>query len=564
MGSLLLKIKTWWETADRTQRTVTVFGSALLLVLIAGTGYFASRPQMQLLFGGLSPADQGMVVNELTSLGFAVKHDSNGNISVPSARVAEARAQLAVNKKLPATGTTGAESLTAINLSTTPKVEAERIKGSVEAELAHSLETIDGVAGARVHLNLGESSPFSRDNRPATASIVITESPTSPMGPDAARAAQRLVQYAVTGLDAQHITVINSRGQVLVDGADDMGAAGIAGDRVASQNAEARRREQDLQRKLDAAFGMGSTVVSVPVLEMNWDQQNEKRTERLPTRDPVQVEQNKEKMVDRSSVASGSAGTDANLTPSTPVNESDKGRSFNSEQKLQSYTMSEIQTVTEKATGNITRMSINVLVNSVRLDSPEKVDAVKNFVQGTIAPLAANADGTTNPAFATVVTPIEFDTSADQAAVVASAQATMSARIQQALSLLPIAALIFVGFMVVKALGKATTTRESVTVALPGGGSMSLPMSGVTVNASDYAGAMNALGATPDTEHRHVDGDTGPQSAFVAVRSQQAPELINMIPDKVNVPLEQLKLMANERPEVVAMLLKTWMLEDRR
>lgn len=573
MGSLLLKLKTWWETADRTQRTVTAFGSALLLVLVVGAGYFASRPRMQLLFGGLSPADQGMVVNELSSLGFAVQHDSNGNISVPSSRVAEARAQLAVNKKLPATGTTGAESLGSINLSTTPRVEAERIKASVEADLSRSLEQIDGVANARVHLNLGESSPFARDNRPPSASIVINESPASPLGPDGARAAQRLVQYAVTGLDAEHITVINSRGQVLVDGADDVGAAGIASDRVAAQNAEARRREQDLQRKLDAAFGLGSTVVSVPVLEMNWDQQNEKRTERLPTRDPVMVEQNKERMVSAAAGgAGGAAGTASNLAPAAPGSSSADERSFNSEQKSQSFTMSEIQTVTEKATGNITRLSVNVLANSARLDSPEKVEAVRTFVQGTIAPLAVTADGTPNPAFATVVTAIEFDTAADTAAAAASAQAATGARIQQALSLLPILALIVVGVMVVKALGKAATPTESLTVALPGGGTMSLPVSNgaVQVNGADYHGAMQALGqnpalaATHEGGEVHAPGNEGPQSAFIAVRGNKQPELIDVIPDKVNVPLEQLKLMANERPEVVAMLLKTWMMEDRR
>ena len=39
---------------------------------------------------------------------------------------------------------------------------------------------------------------------------------------------------------------------------------------------------------------------------------------------------------------------------------------------------------------------------------------------------------------------------------------------------------------------------------------------------------------------------------------------IRSIRSKVNVPLEQIKKLAKERPSTVAMLLKSWMLEERR
>ncbi|HJP82933.1 MAG TPA: hypothetical protein VJ835_05455, partial [Fimbriimonadaceae bacterium] len=34
------------------------------------------------------------------------------------------------------------------------------------------------------------------------------------------------------------------------------------------------------------------------------------------------------------------------------------------------------------------------------------------------------------------------------------------------------------------------------------------------------------------------------------------------IGNKINVPLEQIKKMSNEKPEVVAMLIKSWLLEE--
>jgi flagellar biosynthesis/type III secretory pathway M-ring protein FliF/YscJ len=39
---------------------------------------------------------------------------------------------------------------------------------------------------------------------------------------------------------------------------------------------------------------------------------------------------------------------------------------------------------------------------------------------------------------------------------------------------------------------------------------------------------------------------------------------VGEIVDKLNVPLEQIKRMAIEKPNMVAMLLKSWLLEDKR
>ena len=42
MGGLVLKIRQWWDTADRAQRTVTIGGGAFLALMIAVTLMFAA------------------------------------------------------------------------------------------------------------------------------------------------------------------------------------------------------------------------------------------------------------------------------------------------------------------------------------------------------------------------------------------------------------------------------------------------------------------------------------------------------------------------------------------
>ena len=132
MTAILLRLRTWWETADRTQKVVTIFGSLFLVIILAGTIIFAGKPKMEVLFRDLSPADQGMVVDELTKLAIAIEYDRTGSILVPGNKVAEARARLATAKKLPTTGHMGYGDLGGIGIMNTPGVERDRRKAIIE------------------------------------------------------------------------------------------------------------------------------------------------------------------------------------------------------------------------------------------------------------------------------------------------------------------------------------------------------------------------------------------------------------------------------------------------
>ena len=124
MASFLETIKAWWLGLDRTQRPIWLLGGGLLVALLVVAYMLSSRPSMSLLLGGLSPADQGMVVQELNKMGIPANYDASGNVLVASNRVSEARAKLAVAKKLPQGGNLGFGSLDSMNsMLVSPVVE---------------------------------------------------------------------------------------------------------------------------------------------------------------------------------------------------------------------------------------------------------------------------------------------------------------------------------------------------------------------------------------------------------------------------------------------------------
>jgi flagellar M-ring protein FliF len=559
MGSLFLRIRTWWETADRTQKVVTVVGGGLLAFLVGITTYIASKPKMDLLYGGLDATDQGTVAQELQKLGIPVEVDERGNVRVPSNLVAEARGKLAVAGKQPKSGHAGFADLPGLGPMSTPRIEQENIRRAIEGELATTIESLEGIRSARVHITTGSDSPFLTEERAPSASVAITEEPGAILSDQRAQAIAQIVARSVSGMKPSQVTVIDSMGTIRWDGASSEGANGMGDRKISAQIAEGQRIERDLQRKLDAAFGPGNTLVSAQV-EMDFDKRRIETVERMPSDTPVSTEQNTETMGGAAGGIGGVGGIAGSLanTPGAPAAQPGAGSSpsYTGQQKSTTYQPDAKvnSTYTEKATGEVVRMSISVLADSKKI---KNVQAVQAFLDAYLGPRAAQPDK-----FTAAVTSVEFDRAAAEAEVKANAEAGSRARMQQIISLLPIAALLVVGFLVVKAIGKVAKEQSILVHALPDGRLVSSGASGGSYAMPELGARTGSHAHSPHGESRS-DGHT--ETPGLRIRDVE-PEIeeVDAIRQKLNVPLEQIKRMASDRPDTVAMLLKTWLLEERR
>ena len=210
MGGLVIKIRQWWDTADRAQRTVTIGGGAFLALMIAVTLMFASRPHMAPVFLGLNAVDQGSVVTELQKDGMNPEVNERGDVMVPSDKIADARIKLAAAGKLPATSGFGDEALAKLGIMDTPDVEKERLKTILEGRLNETIQSVDGIGSAQVHIVLADKSAFVRDKKPATASVSITERAGNSIGKSQAQAIATLVANSTPDLSINNVSVVNS------------------------------------------------------------------------------------------------------------------------------------------------------------------------------------------------------------------------------------------------------------------------------------------------------------------------------------------------------------------
>lgn len=224
---------------------------ALMIGLIAAAAlaYMTlASPTQKTLFTGLSDADKGAVTQALTQAKITAKIDEGtGALTVAEDDYSRARILLA-GQGLPKGAPGGYQILDNLPMGVSRAVEGERLRQARETELARSIEEIDAVQEARVHLATPEASVFVRDNAAPSASVILKLQPGRSLGDAQVSSIINLVASSVPGMKPESVTIVDQMGGLLTKGAD-QSAAGLAGDeRIAYQKRiEDKYREQIVQ-----------------------------------------------------------------------------------------------------------------------------------------------------------------------------------------------------------------------------------------------------------------------------------------------------------------------------
>lgn len=185
---------------------------------IAALAWFLTQasPQTQ-LFTGLADADKAAVADSLQSSGIAYQIDPiTGSLTVDADKLHQARMTLA-SQGLPKAQPTGDNMIANLPMGSSRAVEGETLRGAREADLARTIEAIDAVRSARVHIAAEEPSLFVREDKPATASVMLTLLNGRSLTDGQVQAIRFLVASSVPGMNAEQVSVIDQRGALLSD-----------------------------------------------------------------------------------------------------------------------------------------------------------------------------------------------------------------------------------------------------------------------------------------------------------------------------------------------------------
>lgn len=238
-----------------------VVGVAIVASVVAAA-YYLGRPAMQPIYTGLSGQDVARITAALAEEGIAFDvNEARSAVLVPFGQTAQARILLA-QKGLPASSRAGYElfdQIGSIGLTSFMQ-EITRVR-ALEGEIARTIQGLDGVAAARVHLVLPEPGAIRRDRREPSASVVLRLDDR--WRDEAAQAVRQIVAAAVPSLKPEQVNVASTDGRVLVSGGDgrSLGTQKLA----EMERSMASDLEQRASRTLASALGHGNFQVSVSV-----------------------------------------------------------------------------------------------------------------------------------------------------------------------------------------------------------------------------------------------------------------------------------------------------------
>ena len=200
-----------------------VFG--VIVAFIGIVVFFTmQKPDMTTLFASLPESEKSAVIQTLKQNGVDVSlNPSTGEVIVPLDAYHQARMLLAA-EGLPASVPDGYQSLGDMPMGTSRSVEAIKIKQSLEAELARSVNFISGISSARVHLAIPEKTVFARELALPSASVFVKLSNGRSLGRQQVQSIVHLVASSVPNLPAENITVVDQFGELLSKPSSDVGS----------------------------------------------------------------------------------------------------------------------------------------------------------------------------------------------------------------------------------------------------------------------------------------------------------------------------------------------------
>jgi flagellar M-ring protein FliF len=347
---------------------IAIMGSVMvgLLMFFIFVSMRVSAPELKLLYDNLNTQDSGAIAAKLqeNEIIFDVSPDGT-RVLVPENDVGRARMLLAKDG-LPNGGSMGYEIFDQQSgFGQTNFVQNINQVRALEGELARTIGTIDGVRSARVHLVLPQRELFSRESRPATASVFLAQRPGAQLSNEQILSIQSLVSSAVPNLKASGVSVIDSNGNLLARGGDDQDSL-MTMKAEEMRRAYERRTTQSLEDIIGRVVGYGHVRANVTA-EMNFDRINTAEELFDPATQVVRSSQVTEENNTERNPPAGDVSVQNNLPGIAGDLFADEQPAVESNriEEVTNFEISKTVRNTVREVGEIKRLSVAVLVDGI-------------------------------------------------------------------------------------------------------------------------------------------------------------------------------------------------------
>ncbi|MEQ1691882.1 MAG: flagellar basal-body MS-ring/collar protein FliF [Gemmatimonas sp.] len=236
---------------------------------VFGVSRWATQPTMVPLYADMPAGQVKKVTDKLTELGITHELDVTGTtVLVASTDMVKARVDLAA-EAMPGDGRPGLELFDKPSWGMTDFTQKVNYRRALEGELERTIGKMKNIEAVQVHLALEDDKLFKESERPSKASVTLTMSGGDAPKAETVQGIASLVASSVGGLDPEHVTIVDSRGQALTL-QDEGSMAGLTSRQLAVQREVESHMEQKADRLLSSLVGSGNARVQVSA-SINFD-----------------------------------------------------------------------------------------------------------------------------------------------------------------------------------------------------------------------------------------------------------------------------------------------------
>lgn len=519
------------------QRRTIVIALIAIVGLVLGVSYVQSHGPTATLYSGLTPDDVGVVTTKLQEKGVQYSlTNGGGSIEVPADQVYQLRADLSA-VALPGSGKVGYGILDNQSITASDFSQQVGFQRAMEGEMAKTIEAMDGIEAATVHLAIPKDQTFALDSEKPSASVMIKTSGT--IASEQVRAIQNIVASGIEGLDTTKVSVADSRGHLLAS--PGTGVSG-AGDSDEATNKYEQSVQSAIEDLLAASVGPGKAKVAVSA-NLNFDQKSTTKESFEPPTTIAGIEGGlaKNASTKTENYGDGATGPSGLLGPNgTPADATTSTGGYTLDQKDVDYALNHVTETTNQAPGTVTGLSVAVMIDDKAI-AADQIQGLQDLVSSAAGVKPDRGDSV-------VISRMKFDTTVQDQMKKELAAKTAAASDNTSMMIFGIAGglallILLSAFMVMRRRKKDLKRLEELASQL---------------SRSDYESDRDSDGAvvlTPGNDGASADGRFG-----TATPPAMA---VNGIENRREERQQVLTELIDNQPDEVAQLLRGW-LGDRR
>lgn len=334
----------------------------IVFLLVYNSGNNKSYAGYAVLFDELDTKNSAAVVSilEKNQVNYILKDEST--ILVPSADVYKQRLEVA-SAGILKDNKVGFEIFDKQEFGATDEEQKIKFKRALEGELARTIESLNPIHKAVVHIAFGKDSLFVKEKEPPTASVVLNIKMGMKLSQKQVLGIKNLVASSVASLTLENVKIIDQNGVNL--GADDVS---LDVDELSAQINYKKDYENALEQKiinvLAPVLGGWDRVVARVNADFNFDKANS-QSEVFDPNSVARSEQSLEEKKEgkKGKEVGGVPGAISNIGPVQGIEDGENKETYSKNQSTINYEISKKITTVKGQFANLNRISAAVVVD---------------------------------------------------------------------------------------------------------------------------------------------------------------------------------------------------------